>query len=296
MTDAPHASVGTDPFASLADWHPTPVEDAARLDPGPVAALSRALDHAAPAAGEGDELPPLWHWLSFADWPVRSNVGEDGHPREGGLLPPIPDRRRMWAGGSVVVHEPLLVGREMQRHVEVVDVRRVSGRSGEVAFVKVRTRISQDGRLRVVDDVDVAYRSGESPQRLHARPTEEPAPQTGHPVSCAWRADEVLLFRFSALTANSHRIHYDAPYARDVEGYPGLVVHGPLLALLMVEGVRRATPRAVRIVQYRLRAPVFVHEEFVVDGSFRESDPDVVDVRVATAREAGHATAEVTLA
>jgi itaconyl-CoA hydratase / mesaconyl-C4 CoA hydratase len=172
----------------------------------------------------------------------------------------------------------------------------VSGRSGEVAFVRTQTRISQGGRLRVVDDVDVAYRSGESPHRVHARPTEEPAPRTDHVVSRAWRADEVLLFRFSALTANSHRIHYDAPYAREVEGYPGLVVHGPLLALLMAEGVRRATPRAVRAVRYRLRAPVFVHEEFVVDGSFRESEPDVVDVRVATAREAEHATAEVTLA
>jgi 3-methylfumaryl-CoA hydratase len=258
-----------------------------------VAALSRALGHAAPVAAEGGELPPLWHWLSFLDWPSRDALGPDGHPHDAGLQPPIEDRRRMWAGGSVVVHEPLVIGEDMERTVEVVEVRPVSGRSGDLVFVTTRTTISQDGRLRVTDDVDAVYRSGEPPDRVHPQPTTEAAPAGSGGAHGRWRADEILLFRFSALTANSHRIHYDAPYARDVEGYPGLVVHGPLLAVLMAEEVRRAVPRSVHSVRYRLRAPVFVHEEFLVEATVRAGQPDVADVRVATARQDGHAVAEV---
>jgi itaconyl-CoA hydratase / mesaconyl-C4 CoA hydratase len=286
----------THPFAHLVDWRPAPVRDRARLEPGPVAALSRALGYAAAVAGQGDELPPLWHWLSFLDWPARDALGADGHPHEAGLQPPIDDRRRMWAGGSVVVHEPLVIGGDMERTVEVVEVWPVSGRSGDLLFVTTRTTISQDGRRRVTDDVDAVYRSGEQPKRTHPQPTAEPAPAGSDGVGSTWRADEILLFRFSALTANSHRIHYDAPYARDVEGYPGLVVHGPLLALLMAEEVRRTVPRPLRSLRYRLLAPVFVHEEFLVDAAVRAGEPDVVDLRVATARQDGHAVAEVGLA
>ncbi|MCU1616964.1 MAG: hypothetical protein JWO98_4504 [Frankiales bacterium] len=286
---------GAHPFAHLVGWRPAPLHDVDRLDPGPVAALSRALGYPAAVAEEGGSLPPLWHWLFFLDWPARDQLGSDGHPHEAGLQPPVPDRRRMWAGGRVVLHEPLVVGRDTERSVEVVDVRPVSGRTGDLLFVTTRAKISQDGRLRVTDDIDAVYRSGEAPERVHPRPTGDPAPGGPSTSGRTWRADEILLFRYSALTANSHRIHYDAPYARDVEGYPGLVVHGPLLALLMAEEVRRTVPRTVGSVRYRLRAPAFVQEEFLVEGTVRTDQPDVVDVRVATARQDGHAVAEVTL-
>jgi hydroxyacyl-ACP dehydratase HTD2-like protein with hotdog domain len=285
----------------VAGWHPPPVLSTDLVSAGPVAALSSALGYAAPAAGDGDPLPPLWHWLSFLDWPAPADLGPDGHPSGGPLLPPVPDRRRMWAGGRLTVHDPLLVGLEAQRSIAVSAVRPVTGRTGELVFVTTRAEVRQRGRLCVVDEVDVVYRSGEPATRTHPRPTREPAPQApGSPFARSWCPDPVLLFRFSALTGNSHRIHYDDPYCREVEGYPSVVVHGPLLALLMVEAVRRpagvqADEPAVDVsgVDYRLLAPVFVDEPFLVDGEVRESDAGTVDLSVRTSRHGPHATARV---
>lgn len=278
----------------VAGWAPEPVLTVDHVSAGPVAGLSAALGYAAPAAVDGAPLPPLWHWLFFLHWPAPADLGPDGHPRGGALLPPIADRRRMWAGGRLTIREPLLVGLDAERTIGVSAVRPVTGRTGELVFVTTRAEIRQRGRLCVVDEVDTVYRSGGSAPRAHPSPTHEPAPVSQSRWATTWKPDEVLLFRFSALTANSHRIHYDDHYAREVEGYPGVVVHGPLLGLLMVESARRASAKEVAAVEYRLQSPVFVGEQLLVDGSVGHGEPDTVRLSVRTARAQSHAVAVVT--
>ncbi len=281
----------------LEGWRPTPVTVDDTLTAAPVAALSAVLGLPAPAALDGEPLPPLWHWLHFLDWPAQQALGPDGHPLTGHFLPPVPDRRRMFAGGRLSVHDTLPVGATASRHSSVSKVAVKQGRSGELAFVTVRHEISSAGRLRLTEEQDLVYRSGEDPRR-----GAPPALATGVPEAGAdtWqvaaRPGPVTLFRFSALTANAHRIHYDTPYATDVEGYPALVVHGPLLALLMLEAVRRHAPeRTVRSLRYRLHRPVFTGEPLLALGTMQDGGPGAV-LRVASAREPQHAGAEVELA
>jgi 3-methylfumaryl-CoA hydratase len=280
----------------LDSWAPEPVTDHDDLPAAPVAALSAVLDQPGPVARAGGSLPPLWHWLYFLNWPAQHELGEDGHPRHGHFLPPIPDRRRMVAGGRVEVHAPLEIGVAAERTSSLGKVKVKHGSTGEMVFVTVRHDISQNSRVCLVEEHDVVYRSGEDARRQAVL-----ALDTGDAAAsdAAWqlslRPGPALLFRFSALTANAHRIHYDAPYAGSVEGYPGLVVHGPLLVLLMLELVRRNAPdRRVRSLSYRLRRPVFAGEHVLAVG-----DPEALaraNLRIAAARDQRHATAEVTFA
>lgn len=236
---------------SLSHWAPEPVTAVDRIDPWPVAAFSALLD-LPPAAGPGDALPPLWHWFSFLDHPRQAELGEDGHPAAGRFLPPMPDRRRMIAGGRLDVRGALRVGDVAERRSELVAVREKDGRSGAMVFVTVRHTLSRDGTALVVEEQDVVYRS-QAPEATRPLPDGEAAPVPAGGIALDTGA--ALLFRFSALTHNTHRIHYDAPYATGVEGHPGLVVHGPLLALLALEVPRRAG-RAVTSFSYRLARPV----------------------------------------
>jgi 3-methylfumaryl-CoA hydratase len=256
------------PLADLvAGWAPEPVEHADHLRPWPVAAFAALLDQPAPA----DLLPPLWHWFSFLDTPPESALGEDGHPAAGHFLPPVPDRRRMIAGGRVEFRAPLRIGADAVRRSRLRSVRPASGRSGELLFVTVRSEIDSGGTVAVVEEQDVVYRrqpAGQPPGRPAVLPDATPPDP---PADGAWRAalepDERMLFRFSALTYNTHRIHYDQTYVTAVEGYPGLVVHGPLLALLLLELPRRNAPdRRVTAFEYRLERPAFAGFPVVADG------------------------------
>lgn len=278
-------------LSRIEDWAPEPIIEHDVIARAPVAALCSVLDQPL-AAREGEPLPPLWHWLHFLEWPGQSELGTDGHPTEGHFLPPIPDRRRMFAGGRARVHAPLLVGVETQR-VSTLDRAVVKhGSTGEMVFVTVRAEFRQRGEPCLVEEVDYVYRSGEDSRRVF-EPASGPPPQT----SARWRlplvTDTTLLFRFSALTANAHRIHYDVPYATEVERYPGLVVHGPLLVLLMLELVRRHESRPVRSVDYRLRRPVFCGEPVLVHG---EPEGSSAELAVSGAGGHTHATARVELA
>ena len=264
---------------AVADWRPGPVSTTDVLAPWPAAAFSALLDLPGPAAGPGDPLPPLWHWLHFLDHPRRSELGEDGHPAHGHFLPPLPDRRRMIAGGRLVVHVPMRVGDRIERRSELATVQPKSGRSGEMLFVAVRHEFRRSGELLAVEEQDVVYRSQPAGQ---SRPT--PAPGPVREPGSRWRldlpTDPALLFRFSALTYNTHRIHYDQPYATGVEGYPGLVVHGPLLALLLLEIPRREmSDRAVRAFDYRLVRPVFAGQVVRTEG---DVDPTATEVVLTT--------------
>lgn len=273
--------------AYLADWRPGPVTEHDELGAGPAVALAGVLGADRPTGS----LPPLWHWLYFLDWPPQHELGEDGHPREGRFLPPIPGRRRMFAGGRLEVHGPLLLDEPADKSSRLGGAAVKQGGTGEMAFVTVRSEIRQGARLKVVEEQDIVYRSGED-ERRRGRFQLSEGEAAG--ADAGWqrtlRPDSRLLFRLSALTANSHRIHYDEPYARGTEGYPGLVVHGPLLALLMLELVR---DKRIRSLSYRLRHPVFAGEHLRAVGEPAETG---ASLRVATAREERAATAEVVYA
>lgn len=272
-------------------WTPGPVTDEDALPAGPVAALSAVLDLPGTVAGDGDPLPPLWHWLYFLSWPAQRELGADGHPARGHFLPPLPDRRRMWAGGRCEITEPLRLGEPAERISGLASVTVKQGRTGEMVFVTERREFRQHGRLRLVEEQDIVYRSGRGASQHPSTVDEFAVPRPDAPWQLALRPDPAVLFRFSALTANAHRIHYDAPYCRAEEGYPGLVVHGPLLALLMLEAPRRHAPaRQVRSLSYRLHRPVFAGEHLAACGTPGE---DRAELRIATHREEGHATAEV---
>ncbi|WP_280885278.1 hypothetical protein [Streptomyces sp. LBL] len=259
-----------------------------------MAALSATLDLSDTAAKAGDPLPALWQWLYFLSWPAGRELGADGHPLNGHFLPPLPHRQRMWAGGRCEITEPLRLGEPAERISSLGTVTAKQGRTGEMLFVTERREFRQHGRTCLVEEQDIVYRSGRSAGEHPAGIDESAFPDTDAPWQLPLRADPALLFRFSALTANAHRIHYDSPYCQGEEGYPGLVVHGPLLALLMLELARRHAPqRRLRSLSYRLRRPVFAGERLLACGTRVD---DRAELRIATHREERHATAEVTFA
>ncbi|HEX7043310.1 MAG TPA: MaoC family dehydratase N-terminal domain-containing protein [Burkholderiales bacterium] len=233
------------------------------LPPTPAAALAAALDRE-DSPGPGDALPPLWHWIYFL-LPLRqSQLGVDGHPKRGGFLPPVPLPRRMWAGGRFEFHRPLYLGAPATRVSRIADVAYKEGRSGPLVFVQVRHEISDDAGLAIAEDQDIVYREAPRPGEPAAVPKQAPS-------EFAWRReirpDPVLLFRYSALTFNGHRIHYDHPYATQVEGYPGLVVHGPLIATLLVDLLRRnVTDAVVSRFSFRAVSPLFDTGPFHIYG------------------------------
>jgi len=230
----------------------------------PVAALSATLDRDDPEPLPGTGLPPLWHWLYFTPLARQSEIGPDGHAKRGGFLPPVPLPRRMWAGGRLEFHHPLRVGDEITRESRIADVRGKSGRSGSLVFVNVHHEIADARGVAIAEEHDIVYRDNPTP----GAPAPEPRPApAGAAFSREIVPDPVLLFRYSALTFNGHRIHYDRSYVTDVEGYPGLVVHGPLIATLLLDLLRREMPRArVRRFEFKAVRPLFDIHRFTVCG------------------------------
>lgn len=241
-------------LAHLQSWTGKTETRLDQLTLGPVRALAATLDRHDSEPCHGDCLPPLWHWLYFLPIARLSEVGPDGHPKRGGFLPPVPLPRRMWAGGKLQWHRPLHLGEEVQRVSCIEKVQHKSGRSGELVFVQVVHRISNASGLCLEETHDIVYRS--------AMPSDQATSTRVKPTHLAqWQQDivpdDVLLFRYSALTFNSHRIHYDRRYVTQVEGYPGLVVHGPLMATLMVDLIRRNSERDLQSFEFKAIKPVF---------------------------------------
>ena len=240
----------------------TSAEDIAALPP--VAALAATLDRTDPPPKAGDRLPPLWHWLYFLEAKAASELGPDGHPRRGGFLPPVPLPRRMWAGSRLSFLRPIPLGEPIRRDSEILKVEAKEGRSGPLVFVTVRHQVIAAGEAAIEEEHDIVYRG--SPKSGDPVPAAKPAP-----ADAAWARrlvpDPVLLFRYSALTFNGHRIHYDHPYVTAIEGYPGLVVHGPLQATLMLDLLRRQRPEAkVRGFSFRALSPVFADRPLTIGG------------------------------
>ena len=237
----------------------------------PYAALSATLDRSVERPPPGTPLPALWHWLYFLPLYRQADVGADGHAKRGGFLPPIPLPRRMWAGSQLEFTKPLCVGDALTRTSTIDGVTEKSGRSGALVFVKVRHEIRHRGEadIALTEFHDIVYRDAPKPDEVAPAPKEAPAHSSWER---RWVPDDVLLFRYSALTFNSHRIHYDRRYVTEVEGYPGLVVHGPLIATLLLDLLRHQLPDAV-VARYEFRAvrPLFDLDPFFVCG---EPQPD----------------------
>jgi len=230
----------------------------------PYAALSATLDREDAEPAMGTVVPPLWHWLYFLPLAPMSDVGPDGHPKRGGFLPPVPLPRRMFAGGRFEFHHPLKVGETITRTSRIADVSGKTGRSGTLIFVTVRHEFANVGGIALTEEHDIVYRENPRADVPVPKPTAAPAGET---FSREIVPDPVLLFRYSALTFNSHRIHYDRPYVTEVEGYPGLIVHGPLIATLLVDLLRRRLPDA-KVARFSFRAmrPLFDIHRFTVCG------------------------------
>ncbi len=235
-----------------------------RVTATPIAALAATLDRDDPPPADGDPLPPLWHWLYFLPLYRQSDVGSAGHARRGDFLPPIPLPRRMWAGSRFTFSAPLRVGDVITRESRIVDVRAKEGRSGALVFVVVRHEVANARGVAIVEEHDIAYRAA-------AQPAERASEAPRAPPDASWsreiRPDPVLLFRYSALTFNGHRIHYDRTYVTGTEGYPGLVVHGPLIATLLVDLLRRHRPDApLAAFAFRAVSALYDTASFSING------------------------------
>jgi 3-methylfumaryl-CoA hydratase len=276
------------------NWAPEPVETPDTISLERVRELIATLDLDI-AVAAGDSLPVVWHWIFFHDWPRSSDLGVDGHPANGPFLPTIPNRRRMFAGATINNLAPLPIGGRVVRRSAVESVTPKVGSSGEMLFVRIRNEFLVDGAVARIETQDIVYRSGDpdaAPSPLVDRGSE---PTAGAPWSDVRTHTPTTLFRYSALTANAHRIHYDQPYARSVEKYPGLVVHGPLLATLMAHLVEAARGvDAVESFSFRLRRPVFAGTAVLTEG-WPDDDSSKVRLSVSTGTDVVHATAEVAL-
>ena len=256
-------------IAELQKWVGKTETVSGEITPVPMAALSATLDMDAPLPKRGDPLPPLWHWLYFLPIYRQSDLGLEGHSIKGGFLPPVGLPRRMWAGGRFEFQRPLRVGETFTRTSRVGSVQHKEGRTGSLVFVVARHEIGNAEGTAVMEEQDIVYR--DNPK---ARDTAPESPQA--PRGAKWerviRPDDVLLFRYSALTFNAHRIHYDWRYATQREGYPGLVVHGPLIAMLLLDLLRRNMRDAI-VTRFSFRAvsPLFDTGPFWVCGK-PESD------------------------
>jgi 3-methylfumaryl-CoA hydratase len=286
----------------LADWAPAPMSRRERFTAGPVGAMAALLDQPSPVREDGDPIPAGWHRLYLLDWPQQHELGPDGHPAAGGFLPPVPERRRMYAGGRLEITAPLRLGDVVTRtsRLERVEVKR--GSTGELAFVTIRDEFIVDGATAIIDEQDLVYRSGapspagQAPQQAPRATDSAGAPGTAAEWEFSVTPDPVLLFRFSALTANAHRIHYDERYATTVEGFAGLLVHGPLLALLLLELPRRHAPGS-RVVRfgYRARRPVIAGGPVVASGE-RGDTPGSWNLAVRAGASAAAMTGHAVLA
>ncbi|GAA1999485.1 FAS1-like dehydratase domain-containing protein [Brevibacterium samyangense] len=240
------------------------------------AGLRATLDHTEDPWG--GVYFPLGHWVLFNPDAAQSELAVDGHPHKGGFLPPVPLPRRMWAGSSVTFHAPIPVGSEVREVQTIKDVKHKSGRSGELVFLTVDHEVFVGDTLAVTDVQTIVYREAAektraTEQSAAERAAFEPADTSGWDYSYVVRPDEPLLLRYSALTFNAHRIHYDRDYCLEEEGYPGLVVHGPLSATLMVEAFMRNHPGVpLKTFSFSARTPIFDHTPVAYVGRVKKDE------------------------
>jgi len=235
--------------------------------PSRVAAWHATLDHAVDPPSDGAPAPLGFHWTLAPTIARESELGPDGHARRGTFLPPIELPRRLWAGSRVTFHRPLLVGERVERVSEIASIEEKAGKQSPLVFVTVRHRLTGEngGGLAIEEEQDLVYRAASGPGPSREQRSDEAR-------TAVWqrtiRPTETLLFRYSALTFNTHRIHYDRRYATEVEGYSGLVVHGPLIATLLLELMQtQIRPERIERFQFRAMRPTFDTSVFSVCGA-----------------------------
>lgn len=235
------------------------------VDTLPLEVMAAILDRSFEEISPDGRLPPLWHWLLLQKHVRSGQIGEDGHPRRGGFMPPIALPRRMFAGSRSRFLHPLFVGDAVERELKILAVTPKSGRSGRLTFVTVQQVVHGPKGPSVIEEQDIVYREAAPP--TNPADAREDSPQgpapAGYDAVETVAPDPVMLFRFSAATANSHRIHYDKPYATAVEGHPDLVVHGPLQAVLLADLCRRHwAPRPLQSFTFKAIKPLYLAHAF----------------------------------
>ncbi|MCP5368205.1 MAG: MaoC family dehydratase N-terminal domain-containing protein [Hyphomicrobiales bacterium] len=261
----PQASTPLD-VDHLRGWVGSTEETHELIAAAPLAGLAATLDRDEPMPADGDPVPPGGSWLFFQPRVAMAGLGRDGHPARGGFLPPVPLPRRMFAGGRFEFAAPLRVGVAARRVSTVKTVDAKDGASGPLVFVTVRHEVFDGADFCLSEEHDIVYREDPDPANPPPAPKALPAPGTA-----VWRRTvhptPVMLFRYSAVTFNGHRIHYDRDYATGVEGYPGLVFHGPLTATLLMDLCRRERPEATMTgFSFRARRPLFDTADFTIAG------------------------------
>lgn len=235
------------------------------IAPMPVRMLAALLDHDDPPPQEGDQIPPLSHWTQLLATHRQSELAEDGHARRGDFMPPVPLPRRMFAGGRTQFLKPIRVGEMARRTGRITDLVAKQGRTGRLVFVSVRQEIEGRDGLALVEEQDIVYRDPPAPG-TPAASGQRPAPRAPE-HSRAYLPDDAMLFRYSALIFNAHRIHYDRRYTTEVEHYPGLVVHGQLVATCLADLAVREWGRPLASFRFRALAPLFDGARFTVAGA-----------------------------
>jgi len=217
--------------------------------------MAATLGRPGPALRAGEAMPPLWHWIYFLEGRPPAELGRDGHPARGGFLPPVPLANRMWAGGRVDFERPVPLGAPIAKRSRILSVDAKPGRAGVLVFVTVRHEVYAEGERCIAEEHDIVYRDPPPAGGVPAMAGEDPAPGAHRR---AIEPDATLLFRYSALTFNGHRIHYDLDYCRKVEGYANLVIHGPLVATLLAGFAQEVGGRPLRRFEYRALKPAIL--------------------------------------
>lgn len=245
--------------------------------------MAATLDLDPASIRDGDELRPLWHWSYFLEGQRPGHLGRDGHPERGGFLPPVPLANRMWAGGRVRFHAPVRIGTSLQKRSTIKSINFKNGRSGPLVFVTVEHQLVEGDSLLVTELHDIVYKDPTPRTAITAEIDAIEADKSVdiHPTS-------TLLFRYSALTFNGHRVHYDVDYCRDIEGYPGLVVHGPLIATLLAGLALETAGRPLKTFVYRALNPAFVGGTVSLKAT---TSPSEVHLRAETLGKAINMTA-----
>lgn len=245
-----------------ASWIGKSVTETQRADIWPGRAMAAVLDKSF-TAEEGDAIPPLAHWTYFTPMVPQSKIGFDGHPERGDFIPPFPQPRRMWAASDITFHAPIRFGDMVERRSEIASIEHKAGSTGDLVFLKLRNDYSVNGTECLSETQTIVYRDPPAPDEV---PRSKPAPENAQ-WSDKIETSSARLFRYSAVTFNAHRIHYDHPYATQEEGYPGVIVQGQFIATTLLEAFQAAHPNAaVKSFSFRAVKPIFSGEEYFTEG------------------------------